>query len=100
MRKPIRRLEVKHWAVIAGFLSATATMLSGLHGWNEIIDSPAAIAGLIAQMAALVTAVYVSAPPNPYSKYKRRHGDRAVRSDADQPKTPVAKPPDDRSFDQ
>ncbi len=58
------RLEGKHWAVIIGFLGATAAVIVGLDHWGDLF-SPKVAGGLIGQLAALLSAVFVGAPKNP-----------------------------------
>lgn len=58
------RLESKHWALIAGFLASTATVIGGLDHWVDLLK-PAVVAGLLGQTSILLGAVYAGAPPNP-----------------------------------
>lgn len=51
-------LKTKHYMLVAGFLAASGTMMSGLHGWNEVMTPPV-LGGFFAQLAILVTSVFV-----------------------------------------
>lgn len=58
------RLSGKHWAVIGGFLAATASVIGGLDNWHDLLK-PAVVSGLLGQVAVLITSVFVGAPDNP-----------------------------------
>ncbi len=75
------RLEQKHWMLIAGFLTSTASVISGLDHWHDLVHPPI-IAGLIAQLATLLGAVFAGAPPNPHHRRNRRRTDGQHVSDS------------------
>lgn len=55
-------LEVKHWAVVAGLLTGVATqLLTVQHGWADIA-TPGFVAGLMIQVATVISAIFVGAP--------------------------------------
>ena len=62
----LNRLEPKHWALIASFLTATAALIGGLDHWADLFK-PAIVAGMIAQFAVMLGAIMTGAPPNPNS---------------------------------
>jgi hypothetical protein len=68
------RLEQKHWGLIVSFLTATATLIGSLQHWGDI--SPLFVAALLGQVATLLGALFVGAPPNPHTRHTRRHNDR------------------------
>ena len=73
------RLQAKHWALIASFLTATFTVTAGLDHWSDLLH-PAMLSGLGLQLATLISAVFVGAPKNPNvsidSHPARRRNDR------------------------
>lgn len=60
----MRRLQPKHWLLIAGFLAATAGMLAGMEHWGEALK-PAVVAGLLGQLAVQIGSLFAGAPENP-----------------------------------
>lgn len=60
----LSRLEPKHWALVASFITSTALVVGGLDHWADILK-PTIVAGLLAQLATLLGAVFAGAPPNP-----------------------------------
>lgn len=84
------RLEAKHWALIAGFLAATAAMLAGLDHWADAMK-PAVIGGLLGQLAALIGSIFTGAPSSGFTPMN--HPARR-RQDADVQDTPVAEQKD------
>lgn len=60
----MNRLEPKHWMLIAGFLAATATMVTGLDHWADA-TKPAVIGGLLGQLAVMIGSLFAGAPVNP-----------------------------------
>lgn len=55
-------LEPKHWAVIAAMMTGVGTqLLTASHGWTDIA-TPGFAAGLLIQIAAAITAIFVGAP--------------------------------------
>lgn len=65
----ISRLEAKHWVIIAMFLSATASVISGLDHWQDLL-TPGVLGGLLGQLATVITSVFVGAPTKPDSDQK------------------------------
>lgn len=70
----IGRLESKHWLLIAGFLTATATIVGGFDHWGDA-TKPAVVAGFLGQLAVLIGSVFAGAPQNPNARHRRRRGD-------------------------
>ena len=60
----LSHLEPKHWTIIASFLAATASVVGGLDHWGDLLK-PSVVAGLIVQLATLISAVFAGAPVNP-----------------------------------
>ena len=58
------RLEPKHWAVLGTFIVSLAAMVAGLDHWGDATH-PAFVAGVLGQLGALVSAIFVGAPVNP-----------------------------------
>ena len=58
------RLSGKHWALITGFLAATAIVVSGLDQWGDLLK-PAVVGGLMGQFAAIMGAIFANAPEDP-----------------------------------
>jgi hypothetical protein len=71
MSEIIGRLESKHWMLIAGFLTATATIIGGFDHWGDA-TKPAVVAGFLGQLAVLIGSLYAGAPPNPNNWHQRR----------------------------
>ena len=71
----LSRLEPKHWALIASFLTASAALVGGLDHWADLFK-PAIVAGLLGQLAVLIGAVFAGAPPNPNSNALSNPGRR------------------------
>ena len=67
------RLQSKHWGLIASYLTSVGFLIGGLEHWGDI--TPLFVAGLIGQTAALLTAIYAGAPPNPHARHNRRRAD-------------------------
>lgn len=57
----LRGLEPKHWTLLAMFLSATASVVTGLDHWHDLAN-PKVFGGLLGQLATVITAVFVGAP--------------------------------------
>ena len=65
-----RKLERKHWVVLAAFLTALATQFSSIeHGWIEAM-TPRFVGGVLLQIATVLTALYVGPPRK--GKFTRR----------------------------
>lgn len=71
----MKRLEAKHWALIAGFLTSTAAVVAGLKQWGDLF-TPAVIGGLMGQAATLLSALFVGAPRNPRWSHREHPGRR------------------------
>lgn len=71
----ISRLEGKHWAIIAGFLASTASVVAGLDHWGDLF-TPAVVGGLLGQAATLIGAVFAGAPRNPKWDHRAHPGRR------------------------
>jgi hypothetical protein len=71
----MRRLEAKHWAIIAGFVTSTATVIAGLDHWGDLF-TPAVVAGLLMQFATLLGALFAGAPRNPRLSHRDHPGRR------------------------
>jgi hypothetical protein len=55
-------LEPKHWLIIAGLISGTATQLAtAQHGWADTL-TPGFIAGLLVQVATTISAIFIGKP--------------------------------------
>lgn len=55
-------LEMKHFAILGGFLISLGTAIGGLeHGWHDAI-TPGFIGGMLGQVGTLILAIYVGAP--------------------------------------
>ncbi len=59
--KSLRGLEPKHWVLLAMFLSATASVITGLDHWHDL-QNPKVFGGLLGQLATVITSVFVGAP--------------------------------------
>ncbi len=58
----MKQMEPKHWAVVAGLLTGVATqLLTVQRGWTDIA-SPGFVAGLLIQVATVISAIFVGAP--------------------------------------
>jgi hypothetical protein len=53
------RLTAEHWALIAGFLAATATVVGGLDHWADL-GKPAIVAGFLMQLAVLLRTIFAA----------------------------------------
>lgn len=82
----LSHLEPKHITIIAGFLMATAAVVGGLDHWADLLK-PSVVAGLIVQIATLISAVFAGAPVNPnltpVDNPGRREGDVPLGSVSD-----------------
>lgn len=55
-------MKASHWAVLAMFLAAVSTQLAGMeHGWRDAM-TPTFVSGLLAQLATVITAMFVQKP--------------------------------------
>lgn len=50
-----------HWLIFATFLAALASQMAGLDHWSDAIHPPF-VAGIIGQIAALITAMFTKNP--------------------------------------
>ena len=64
MFERLSHLEPKHWMLIAAFLTATGSVVGGLHSWAELFTPPV-VGGLLGQLAVMIGAIFVGAPANP-----------------------------------
>jgi hypothetical protein len=73
------KFEPKHWLVIALMVGGFATQLSGIKtGWYEVLTPPF-VAGLLANVAATITAIFIGAPGAAADlNHARRQADTAI----------------------
>lgn len=50
-----------HYLLLAGFMAAAATVLTGMDHWSEALK-PAIVGGLLAQLATVIGAIYSDKP--------------------------------------
>lgn len=56
-------MKTSHWFILASMIGAIALQLSGVQHWHEVV-TPQFVGGLLAQIAALLAAMFNEKPSN------------------------------------